>query len=64
VNVLDRLIEKKTTIAGEVTISLAGIELVVLHLLASLEPVAAEEDGKDRSQIRGDPTDSRKSGKK
>jgi hypothetical protein len=39
VNVIDRLIEKRTTIAGDITISLAGVELVVLHLLATLEPI-------------------------
>ena len=39
VDLIDKLIEKRTTIAGEVTLSLAGIDLVILHLLASLEPV-------------------------
>lgn len=38
VEIIDRLIEKRTTISGEVSISLAGVELVVLHLLATLEP--------------------------
>ena len=39
VDIIDTLIEKRTTIAGEVTLSLAGIDLVILRLLASLEPV-------------------------
>jgi hypothetical protein len=39
VDLVDKLIEKRTTIAGEITLSLAGIDLVILHLLASLEPV-------------------------
>jgi pyrimidine operon attenuation protein/uracil phosphoribosyltransferase len=41
VNVIDLLIEKRTILAGEVTLSLAGIDLVVLHLLATLQPVTA-----------------------
>ena len=39
VDIIDTLIEKRTTIAGEVTLSLAGIDLIILRLLASLEPV-------------------------
>ena len=39
VDLVDTLIEKRTTIAGEVTLSLAGIDLIILRLLASLEPV-------------------------
>ena len=39
VNIIDRIIEKRTTIAGDVRVSLAGVELIVLRLMASLEPV-------------------------
>jgi hypothetical protein len=49
-NILDRLIEKQTTIAGEVTMSLAGIELVVLRLLASLQPVRSKAPAKSRAK--------------
>lgn len=47
VNIIDLLIEKRTTIAGEVTLSLAGIDLVVLHLLASLEPITTTPSSED-----------------
>jgi Gas vesicle protein K/Gas vesicle protein len=36
VDILDKLINKKTVIAGEITISVAEIDLIVLNLLAQL----------------------------
>jgi len=39
VEIIDTLINKKATLAGEVTVSVAGIDLIVLRLLATLEPV-------------------------
>jgi hypothetical protein len=39
VEIVDRLIEKGTTIAGEINVSVAGIDLIVLDLLATLQPV-------------------------
>jgi Gas vesicle protein K/Gas vesicle protein len=39
VEIVDRLIEKGTTIAGQINVSVAGIDLIVLDLLATLQPV-------------------------
>lgn len=39
IDIVDRIIEKETTISGQVRISMAGIDLVVLNLLAMLQPV-------------------------
>jgi len=39
VDVIDALVEKGTTIAGEINVSVAGIDLIVLDLLATLQPV-------------------------
>jgi gas vesicle protein GvpK/gas vesicle protein GvpA/GvpJ/GvpM family len=39
VEIVDRLIEKGTTIAGKINVSVAGIDLIVLDLLATLQPV-------------------------
>jgi hypothetical protein len=38
VTLIDRIIEKETTIAGQVTVSLAGVDLIVLNLLAAIQP--------------------------
>jgi hypothetical protein len=54
VDVIDRLIEKGTTIAGEINVSVAGIDLVVLDLLATLQPVRKTEiaNGHNRKTTR------------
>lgn len=44
VEIVDRLIEKGTTIAGEINVSVAGIVLIVLDLLATLQPVRKKEE--------------------
>jgi Gas vesicle protein K/Gas vesicle protein len=39
IELIDRIIEKETTISGQIKLSMAGIDLVVLNLLAMLQPV-------------------------
>lgn len=39
IDLIDVLIEKETTISGQVRVSVAGIDLIVLNLLAMLQPV-------------------------
>jgi hypothetical protein len=43
VDILDRLINKQTVIAGEIAISVANIDLVVLNLLAMLSSKVGEK---------------------
>lgn len=53
VQVIDRLVEKGTTIAGEINISVAGIDLIVLDLLATLQPARKTTGVKRRGVKRG-----------
>jgi hypothetical protein len=48
VDILDKLINKKTVIAGEITISVAEIDLIVLNLLAQL---SSKDEGIDKSKL-------------
>ena len=44
VDILDKLINKQTVIAGEIVISVADIDLVVLNLLAMLSSKIGERE--------------------
>lgn len=47
VDIIDRLLDKGTVIAGQVTISVADIDLIVLDLFAMLSAVNTKEKIKD-----------------
>ena len=53
VDVFDRLLDKGTVLAGQITVSVADIDLIVLNLLATLSavPIRKESNSKDRDDI-------------
>ena len=53
VDVFDRLLDKGTVLAGQITVSVADIDLIVLNLLATLSavPTRKESNSKDRDDI-------------
>lgn len=53
VDVFDRLLDKGTVLAGQITVSVADIDLIVLNLLATLSavPTRKKSNSKDRDHI-------------
>jgi len=53
VDVFDRLLDKGTVLAGQITVSVADIDLIVLNLLATLSavPTRKESNSKDWNDI-------------
>jgi Gas vesicle protein K/Gas vesicle protein len=62
VEIVDRLIEKGTTIAGQINVSVAGIDLIVLDLLATLQPVRNKLENNDTKRRKS--SSSRRRGSK
>jgi Gas vesicle protein K/Gas vesicle protein len=60
VEIVDRLIEKGTTIAGEISVSVAGIDLIVLDLLATLQPVRNMLENNDTKRRKSSGSSSRR----
>lgn len=48
INLIDRIIEKETIIAGQATVALAGVDLVIINLLAILQPARIMKSASNR----------------
>jgi hypothetical protein len=64
VEIVDRLIEKGTTIAGQINVSVAGIDLIVLDLLATLQPVRNMLENNDTKRRKSSSRRGSKDGRK